>query len=61
LIYNKELRLSSFTIVNDITIQKKNLGGDYDLNNIKKIIFNERNFDNIDHIFIIRVKELINI
>ena len=60
-IYNKELRLSHFTIVNDITIKKKNLGGDYNLNNIKKIVFNEKINDNIDYIFIIRVKELINI
>lgn len=56
-----ELRLSSFTIVNDITIEKKNPGGNYGFDNIKDLNFNKRIFNDIDYIFIIKVKNMISV
>ena len=48
-----ELRLSSFTVISDIILKKNNK------NNNINIIFDKKNFDNFEEIFIIKVKDLI--
>jgi hypothetical protein len=50
----KELRLSSFTIISDIILKRNNNSNKI---NIK---FDKDNFDEIEDIFIIRVKDLID-
>lgn len=51
----KELRLSSFTIISDIILKKNNRNDKIiDLKDLKK-----KNFDDIEEIFIIKVKDLI--
>lgn len=51
----KELILSSFTIISDIILKKNNR------NNKFNIKFDKKNFDDIDEIFIIKVKDLIEL
>lgn len=51
----KELRLSSFTIISDIILKKNNRNSKI---NIK---FDKKKYDDIDEIFIIKVKDLIEL
>jgi hypothetical protein len=49
----KELRLSSFTVISDVIVKKNNKNGKININ------FDKENFNEIEDIIIIKVKDLI--